>query len=168
MSNPKTLYDLLTEPVIDSRELIERLEELESDRTDLEDELETCLEAHDDAVKAGDTTAALAAGEEAQKAADDITEWDDDHYDELEVLRKVNEQGEDYVPDWRHGETLIAEGHFTEHATEYAKELAHDIGAVQGAGDWPVNHIDWESAASELLHDYTEIDIGGSTYLVRC
>ena len=67
MRDPKTLYDLLTEPLFDSRELIERLEELESDRTDLEDELETCLEAHDDAVKAGDTTAALVAGEEARR-----------------------------------------------------------------------------------------------------
>ena len=32
----------------------------------------------------------------------------------------------------------------------------------------PHNHIDWESAANELLHDYTNIDIGGETYLVRC
>lgn len=164
MRNPKTLHDLMSEPVIDSCELIERLEELESDRTDLEDELEACLEAHDDAVKAGDATAALAAGEEAQKAADDITEWDDDHYDELEVLRKVNEQGENDVPDWTYGETLISEGHFT----EYARELAHDIGAVQGARGWPLRHIDWEAAAAELLHEYTEIDIGGGTYLVRC
>lgn len=164
MRNPKTLHDLMSEPAFDSRELIERLEELESDRTDLEDELETRLEAHDDAVKAGDTTAALAAGEEAQKAADDITEWDDDNHDELEVLRKVNAQGEDYVPDWTYGETLISEGHFT----EYARELAHDIGAVQGARGWPLNHIDWEAAADELRRDYAEIDIGGKTYQARC
>lgn len=164
MSNPKTLHDLLAESVFDSRDLIERLEELESERSDLEQELEDRQEAHEAAVKAGDTTAALAAGGEVQKAADDINEWDDDNLDELEVLREANEQGEDYVPDWRHGATLIAERYFT----EYAMELAHDIGAVEADERWPYNHIDWESAAAELLYDYTRFDIGGETYLVRC
>ena len=164
MRNPKTLHDLLSEDVFDSRELIERLEELESDRSDLEQELEDCLEAHEAAVKAGDTTAALAAGEEVQKADDDITEWDDDNLEELEALRQANEQGENEVSDWSHGETLISEEHFT----EYARELAYDIGAVRIDERWPLNHIDWEAAADELLHDYTEIDIGGKTYLVRC
>lgn len=163
MRIPKTLHDLLSEDVFDSRDLIERLEELESDRLDLEQELEDCLEAHEAAVKAGNTTAALAAGEEVQKADDDITEWDDDNLEELEVLREANEQGENEVSDWSHGETLIDEGYFT----EYAKELAYDIGAVQGDERWPHNHIDWEAAAGELMHDYTEIDIGGETYLVR-
>lgn len=163
MRNPDTLHDLLSQEVFDSRELIERLEELEGERACLEDELEACLEAHEAAVKAGNTTAALAAGEEVQKADDDITEWDDDNLEELEVLREANEQGENYVPDWTYGDTLIAERYFT----EYAMELAHDIGAVQANEQWPHNHIDWESAASELLHDYTEIVIGDRTYLAR-
>lgn len=164
MHSPKTLDELMALEYFDSRELIERLEELESERSDLESELEDRQEAHEAAVKAGDTTAALAAGEEVQKAADDINEWDDDNLDELELLREVNEQGENEVSDWSHGETLIAEEHFT----EYAMELAHDIGAVQIDERWPHNHIDWEAAANELLHDYTNIDIGGETYLVRC
>lgn len=164
MRNPNTLHDLLSQEFFDSRDLIERLEELESERSDLESELEDCQEAHEAAVKAGDTAAALAAGEEVQKATADIDEWDDDNLDELEVLREANDKGESYVPDWRYGETLIAEEHFT----EYAMELAHDIGAVQIDERWPHNHIDWEAAANELLHDYTNIDIGGETYLVRC
>ena len=164
MRNPKTLHDLMSQEFFDSRELIERLEELESDRASLKDELEDRQEAHEAAVKAGDTTAALAAGEEVQEAADDIAEWDDDNLEELEVLREANEQGENDVSDWSHGETLIAEEHFT----EYARELAYDIGALQGNEQWPHNHIDWEAAADELQRDYTEINIGGETYLVRC
>ena len=163
MRIPSTLHDLMSQEVFDSRELIERLEELESDRSDLEQELEDRQEAHEAAVKAGDTTAALAAGEEVQEAADDIAEWDDDNLDELEVLREANEQGENYVPDWTYGETIIDERHFE----AYARELAYDIGALRGNEQWPHNHIDWESAASELRHDYTDIDIGGRTYLVR-
>lgn len=164
MSSPKTLHDLLSQEYFDSRDLIARMEELESERSDLESELEACQEAHEAAVKAGNTTAALAAGEEVQKAADGITEWDDDNLDELEVLREANKWGENYVPDWRYGATLIDERYFT----EYAEELAYDIGALQGNEQWPHNHIDWESAASELAYDYTRFDFGGETYLVRC
>lgn len=164
MRNPKTLDELMAQECFDSRELIERLEELLNDRSALEDELEDRQEAHAAAVKAGDTAAALAAGEEVQKAADDINEWDDDNLDELEVLREANEQGENDVSDWTYGETLIDERYFE----EYAKELAYDIGALRGNEQWPHNHIDWESAADELLHDYTEIVIGDRTYLVRC
>lgn len=163
MRNPKTLSELMSDEVIDSRDLIARLEELEGERTALEEELETCQEAHAAAVKAGNATAALAASAEVLKASDDIDEWDDDNLDELEVLREANEQGENYVPDWRYGETLIDEQNFV----EYAKQLAYDIGALQGNEKWPHNHIDWEAAAGELMHDYTEIDIGGETYLVR-
>lgn len=163
MRIPSTLHDLMSQEVFDSRELIERLEELESERSDLEQELEDRQEAHEAAVKAGNTSAALAAGEEVQKAADDIAEWDDDNLEELEVLREANEQGENEVSDWRYGETLIDERYFE----VYARELAYDIGAVQANEQWPHNHIDWESAASELLHDYTEIVIGDRTYLAR-
>lgn len=164
MRSPKTLDELMAQEFFDSRDLIARLEELENDRSALEDELEDRQEAHAAAVKAGDTAAALAAGEEVQKAADDINEWDDDNLDELEVLREANEQGGNYVPDWTYGETLIDERYFE----EYAKELAYDIGALRGNEQWPHNHIDWESAASELRYDYTKIDIGDITYLARC
>ena len=163
MRSPKTLDELMAQECFDSRDLIARLEELLNDRSALEDELEDRQEAHAATVKAGDSAAALAAGEEVQKAADDINEWDDDNLDELEVLREANEQGENYVPDWTYGETIIDEQHFE----AYARELAYDIGALRGNEQWPHNHIDWEAAASELLNDYTEIDIGDRTYLVR-
>lgn len=58
---------------------------------------------------------------------------------------------------------MIAEGYFT----EYAEQLADDIGAIDHTAGWPLNHIDWEAAASQLKQDYSEVEFGGTTYLWR-
>lgn len=55
----------------------------------------------------------------------------------------------------RDGLTLIHDRYFT----EYARELAKDIGAIERKANWPLNHIDWKAAADELKHDYTEVDV---------
>lgn len=49
---------------------------------------------------------------------------------------------------------------------EYARQLADDIGAIQGDG-WPNYCIDWEWAARELKHDYLSVYYGGYMYWVR-
>jgi len=49
----------------------------------------------------------------------------------------------------------------------YAQELAEDVGAVPDDAEWPLRHIDWESAARELLYDYTAVDLDGNRYYVR-
>mgnify|MGYP001571676538 CR=1 FL=1 len=59
--------------------------------------------------------------------------------------------------------TLIRETYFT----EYAQELAEDIGAIGHELQWPLAYIDWEAAASQLKMDYTEVDFDGVTYLTR-
>lgn len=87
----------------------------------------------------------------------------EDEREELEALTKFAEQGEDNVSDWTYGETLIRDSYFT----EYAEQLADDIGAIDKDAKWPLNHIDWEAAADELAADYVELDFSGVTYLAR-
>lgn len=41
---------------------------------------------------------------------------------------------------------------------EFAEQLADDLGAVPDDAQWPLNHIDWDSAARELSMDYGEQD----------
>lgn len=77
-------------------------------------------------------------------------------------LRDELKEAESEIADWRFGETLVREDHFE----EYAKQLAEDIGAPLTA-DWPMCHIDWKAAADALRQDYTEITLGGYTYLAR-
>ena len=51
--------------------------------------------------------------------------------------------------------------------TDYAQELAEDIGAIDRDAKWPVYCIDWERAARELKMDYASVRVNGTTYYFR-
>lgn len=82
--------------------------------------------------------------------------------EELEALLSLANEGEQ-SPDWEHGEALIRDSYFT----EYAQELASDIGAISSDAQWPLNHIDWDAAAEALKRDYMEVDFDGEVYWIR-
>ena len=129
--------------VIDSRDIIARIEELES-------ELEAVLDGYQDAqdcIKNNGSQEALEAMPELE---------------ELATLQKLAEEGEQYADDWRHGATLIN----VEYFTEYCEELVKDIGDLPAdTPDYLV--IDWEATADNLKEDYTEIDFDGTPFYVR-
>jgi antirestriction protein len=91
-----------------------------------------------------------------------LDERDDDEEAVLAALKALAEQGET-LADWQYGETLIRDSYFT----EYAKDLADDIGAIDRDANWPLTHIDWEAAADDLKQDYTELDFDGVAYWGR-
>lgn len=64
--------------------------------------------------------------------------------------------GNDYEP------TMIREDYFT----EYARELAEDIGAIDSDAGWPAYCIDWERAARDLAADYMSVRFLGRDYLI--
>lgn len=83
-----------------------------------------------------------------------------DEYGEIaEEIRAL----EGCVPDWYHGSTLIREDHFK----DYAQQYAEDTGAVNDDAGWPNSCIDWDKAADELQADYSSVELGDHTYLVR-
>lgn len=130
---------------IDSRDVIARIEELRDER-----------DAHDDAREAI-----------AQEGGGDGPSWAEEYPDDAEELRALEalqEAAEGYASDWRHGEQLIRDSYFVEHARQMAEELHGDD--VRGAA-WPFSCIDWEEAANELRQDYTAVDFDGVTYWVR-
>jgi len=86
-----------------------------------------------------------------------------DMSEELASLVAFRDEMADYMPDWEHGETLISDSYFT----EYAQELAEDIGAVSSDASWPNGYIDWERAARDLRMDYTSAELAGVTYWGR-
>lgn len=137
MSNISNNDDL-----IDSRDVIARIEELESDRDGF-------------VIGAPDGSEEPAPDQWAEENLDDAAE--------LDALYALAKQGESYASDWEHGETLIRDGYFE----EYAQELAEDIGAIAKDAAWPNNFIDWEAAAEALKQDYTSIDFDGETYWTR-
>ena len=127
-----------TDDLIDSRDVIARIEELatELDGATLNEETSTW-----------------------KLDGVDMTE----QREELDKLEALAAQGEDYAPDWSRGETMIHDGYFQ----DYAEQLADDIGAINSEATWPNNCIDWKRATRELKMDYTSIDFDGAVYWVR-
>jgi hypothetical protein len=121
MKTTQTLDDILGQEIWDSRDLFERLDELEADE-----------------------------------------DRDEDEETELARLKAVAAEGETFA-DWSYGEGFIRDSYFT----EYAQDLAEDIGAVQADASWPNSYIDWEAAAEALKMDYTSIEIDGVTFWAR-
>lgn len=136
-----------TEDIIDSREVIARISDLES-----------CVE---------DTS--LISRYEAGGKFDDLPWSESDCLDESEVnelltLRALASEGKTF-DDWQYGVTLVRESHFT----EYAMEFAEEIGAVpdNAYASWPNTCIDWDQAARELRMYYTSVDFDCITYYGR-
>ena len=160
--------------IIDSREVIEAIEELEGER---------CIEP---GLLLGDgsltwrcslcgvsTTAQGPFGWDGEPDDDwladqlDAHECDPDAGDgegdgEYADLRALASEGES-LADWPYGETLILESYFV----TYAEQLAEEIGAIPSDAAWPCTRIDWEAAAADLRVDYTSLTFGGETYLAR-
>jgi uncharacterized protein YlaI len=147
-----------SDDVIDSRDIIERIKELERPL-----DTWTCPEC-------GNEITTDIRNEDQKGHADDcdfegepLDGLDTDDREELRTLLALQEDAEGYCDDWKYGASLIRDSYFR----EYAEELADDIGAIDRNATWPLNHIDWDAAADELKQDYTEVDYDGVSYWVR-
>lgn len=154
---------------IDSREVIEAIEEIEAEIAGLLGDEET--------IDAADGINVLPV-ELWPDGIDSETQQDVlDLAEELVPLRKLAAEAEGYAADWEYGEQLIRYSYFR----EFAEELADDIGCFSVPNDnpygsqkrrdlsneWPFRHIDWEEAAVELQQDYTEVQFDGVAYWIR-
>jgi hypothetical protein len=154
-----------SDDIIDSRDVISRIEELTSEREGLTEALTAAQEALTATVEGEESPMEEAAAQEAVDAATTaLEEWDGDNAAELNNLEALQEQAEGYASDWRHGEQLIRDSYFE----SYARELAEDLhGNKIRDAEWPFSCIDWDRAVRELQMDYTSVDFDGVTYWVR-
>ena len=137
-----------TEDVLDSRDIIERFEELGDEIEESEERLRE-LQGMDD--------------DERSMEEDNEMEELELELEEYQSIKTLAEEAEDYCPDWPYGEQFIRDSYFV----EYAQQLAEGIGAISCDAEWPNNHIDWPAAADELKMDYTSYEINGETYWAR-
>ena len=146
--------------VIDSRDVIARIEELEGER----DSLVMGCEAYVGGMHGrGDECPECNGNGDRNATPEEWAESFPDDAEELATLKALAEEAEGYAPDWTHGETLIRDSYFV----EYAQELAEDIGAINHEASWPNTCIDWDQAARELRMDYTAVEFGDITYWIR-
>ena len=139
-----------TDDIINSRDVIERIEYLENERAY---HIPDGMEGHDP------------DNETEEQWTHRVECWGNEYPEELAELNSlIDLQSQaNGSPDWEYGETLIRASYFR----EYAQELAEDIGAMPKNLHWPCNCIDWERAARELRHDYFAVDFDGVEYLIR-
>lgn len=92
----------------------------------------------------------------------------DSLFHELKTLEafmaQMCDQGgdEEWRGDW-YPVTCIRDSYFK----DYAQELAEDLGTINSDVHWPYTCIDWDRAARELRMDYTAVEFDGVTYWVR-
>ena len=164
-------YPTNSDEIIDSRYVIERIENLEDERSPLVAAIVEALDEFEEHAGQSydksdsehiDNDAKLVVLEDSileRRAL--LEEWDDDN-GELKELKELASDCSDYS-DWRDGVTLIRDSYFE----TYAQEFAEDIGAIDRTGGWPACHIDWEAAGDSLKGDYTAVEWDGVTYWYR-
>lgn len=154
-----------SQDIIDSRDVIERIDFLEDEIEDLKSSAEEAVPEEPDP-ETGKFKATDGSLHDDRESAieESIADSDRENYrEELRKLEELAEQGSGYADDWRHGSILIRDSHFE----DYARQYAEDIGAIDRNARWPNDCIDWEKAARELQMDYTSVEFDGVTYWVR-
>ena len=165
-----------TDNVIDSRDIIERIDELTGDFHALVDDIEAA-ETDEERKTAFDELATWLIGHteivpdlEALGGItfDDVSDWaesDDAH--ELKALLALADEA-DCSPDWSYGETLIHEDYFTDYIEEQINDC-YELPKEFNSNDWPWRHmtIDYAAAADEAKQDYMEVNFDGATYYIK-
>lgn len=155
--------------VIDSRDVIARIEELESELVN--------VIVHTTCRHCGCDIEGSAADDEWRDRGNNRTCPDDDHEqqhepvegtehgqlpedeaDELQALQALAWEADDHTPDWEHGATLIRESHFA----DYCQQNLEDDNCFP-----PFLVIDWAATADNLGADYAEVDFDGVTYFIH-
>ena len=92
----------------------------------------------------------------------EVNKYNDPDVYEYLALCRFQREAYDYAKCWDHGEILIRHTYFK----EYCKELCEDLGEIPK--DIPSYiEIDWDATAENLRVDYTEVDFDGVPYYVR-
>lgn len=151
------------EDVIDSRSLSSRLEELEKERSGLDEAveaLETQL-AFAQINNPGDTEAIETLEEEIATARDAVETWDaSEEAAEAQSIKSLEEEVDS--GEWKDGLALINKKHWT----DYVQEMLEDTGDIPK--DFPgYIVIDWDATADNVAQDYATVEWNGDTWYYR-
>lgn len=133
----------LTADTIDTRDLIEYMENLEQEHGEIKAQIEEMESLGDDS-------------ETLRGLMRDLTELED----LADGLKYAKQEAEENT-EWEYGETLIRDSYWI----EYTQDLASECYTLPDT--WPFRCIDWKQAARELQYDYTYVEIDGEIYWFR-
>ena len=139
---------------IDSRDVIARIEELEAEESELQQELDETEDQYTPK-ELTENPAPVIVAKEALKNWQESEEGQ-----ELIALKALAEQGEDYAPDWEYGVQLIHEDYFEEAMDGM---VANCYTLPEDLPSYLTITVDYDA----LKQDYTAIDFDGQTYYIR-
>lgn len=131
-----------TDDVIDSRDVIERIEELREERL----------------------SSSFPSRADCENPDHSLGWWEDEYPDEAEelaALEALAEECEGY-PDWKYGEALIRESYWV----EYVEQLCKDIGDIPDNVAYYIV-VDWDKTAENIAQDYSIVTFDGVDYYIR-
>jgi len=132
--------------VIDSRGIIARIEELESER--------------DTAKEYCEENGILSQVMEDNTEQFLTDEFSEDNYRELATLKALAEECADYSSDWEYGEQLIRRSYFK----DYMDQMVEDCYTLpEDMPHWMTITLDYDA----LEQDYSSVDYDGVEYLIR-
>ena len=138
--------------MIDTRDLVEKREELQTNLVDSFNEyFDTEIEDFDELTK-----------HISNSEDEDVQEWRDDNSDDFEHIKEIDEL-EDEISEFSFGEILIPENGFI----EYCEDMVADCYYFTNVPSFIKYNINWEGVASDLSVDYTNVTYQGVSYLVR-
>ena len=150
--NTLTNVSLKATEVIDTRDIVELIAEVENKITELESEIDDLNEDSEDFETNEDTLKNELAEIQAELESYQV---------DLEMLENIKDE---VGSEFEYGEQLIRDDYFT----EYQKEMLIDCGTLPNDLPWFIeNNIDWDAVAEDLKVDYSEIEIEGETYHFR-
>jgi hypothetical protein len=157
--------------LIDSRDILARRDELESEEELLKSEVEELKSEVEDLAGENLSTSDLymldRKNDDLSSAEEALEAFYSEYSDEIGDLIEVIEACED-SPDWLYGETLINEDYFEDYIKDQITDC-YDMPEDYDSGKWPWCHMqmDWSGAADEAKQDYTEVEISGNTFYIR-
>lgn len=150
-----------TADILDARDLVARFNYCAEVRDDL---VEAVDEARD-AVREAETDEARAKAEDAMDNAErKLAEFDNGETEEGCDWVELNKVEDEINEAAANGGGFIAESYFR----DYVIDLVADTGGLpKNLPSYLADNIDWHGVAEDLKVDYTEIDMGGNTWLYR-
>ena len=135
---------------IDTRDLIERRDELKQDM------LNSFLEDFEHYADRTDDFDDILFEEE------EIQNWKEYWSDELEEIAEIDSIEDELGSEFEYGVTLVNEDYWE----EYVEDLLIEIGYLpKDLPSWI--EIDWKATAENVKQDYTEVEYQGRTYYGR-
>lgn len=148
-----------TDDVLDSRDVIARIAELEDERDGF---ILGCPAYVDGSHDRGEECPTCNGNGDRNATPEEWAEAFPEDAEDLAALIALQEEAESYAADWKHGATLVRDSYFT----DYVAEMLEDIGDLPK--DLPSYiAIDWDATARNVRMDYTAVDFDGVTYWVR-